>query len=64
MIHEGDKVKLITGEIALIDEVLEPNVAYIAGIFKKGGGVSVDQISYQDIYSVFEEVERPLAHAV
>jgi len=63
MIKEGDKIKLKTGEIASVDEILEDNVAYIAGIFKKDGGVSVEQIYYQDIASVFEEIERPLPKA-
>ena len=64
MIKEGDKIKLSTGEIALISEILEENVAYIAEIFKNGGGVSIEQISHQDIVSVFDEVERPLAKAM
>ena len=33
MVKEGDKIKLITGEIAIISEVLDENVAYIAEIF-------------------------------
>jgi hypothetical protein len=61
MINEGAKIKLITGEIALISEVLEVGVAYIAEIFKKTGGISIDQINHRDISSVFEEIERPLA---
>ena len=64
MIKEGDKVKLITGEIAVISEVLEDKTAYIAEIFKKEGGISIDQISYEDIASVFEEVERPIVKAM
>jgi len=63
MIKEGDRIKLKTGEIASIDEVLEENVAYIAGVFKKSG-LSVEQVFYKDIASVFEEVERPLPEAV
>ena len=64
MIKEGDKIKLTTGEIAVISEVLEENVAYIAEIFVKKGGVSIDQISYNDIASIFEEIERPVAQAI
>jgi len=64
MIKEGDKIKLATGEIAVISEVLEENVAYIAEIFVKGGGVSIDQIWHNDIASIFEEIERPLAQAI
>ena len=64
MIKEGDKIKLTTGEIAIISEVLEENVAYIAEIFLKEGGVSIDQISLNDIASIFEEIERPVAQAI
>jgi len=64
MIKEYDKVKLTTGEIARISEVLEEGVAYIADIFKKDGGISIEQIAYSDIASVFEEIERPIAKAV
>ena len=64
MIKEGDKIKLTTGEIAIISEVLEENVAYIAEIFVKEGGVSIDQISHNDIASIFEEIERHVAQAI
>ena len=60
MIKEGDKIRLATGEIALISEVLETDIAYIVEILKKDGGVEVDQISYKDIASIFEEIEQPL----
>ena len=61
MINEGDKIRLITGEIARIAEVLKADAAYIAEIFKKEGGVTVDQINHRDIESVFIETEQPLA---
>jgi len=64
VIKEYDKIKLKTGEIARIAEVLENGVAYVAEILKKGGGVSIEQISHQDIASVFEEIERPIGKAV
>ena len=64
MIKEGDKIKLLSGEIAFISEVLEDKVAYIAEILKKGGGAAIEQISYQDIASVFVEAETFLEHAV
>jgi len=64
MIKEGDKIKLITGEIAIISEVLEENVAYIAEIFAKDGGGSIEQIYHNDIASIFEEIERPVAQAI
>jgi len=62
MIHEYDKIKLKTGQLARVCEILEENVAYIAEIYKKDGRIdSVEQIAYIDIASVFEEVERPIA---
>lgn len=64
MIKEYDKIKLKTGEIARISEVLEENVAYIAEIFDNCGGISIEQIDYKDILSVFEEVEHILPQAV
>jgi len=64
MIKEYDKVKLTTGEIARIVEILEENVAFVVEIFKKGGGISIEQISYEDIASVFEEIEKPIRKAV
>jgi len=59
MINEGDKVKLKTGEIALIAEVLEDGVMYIAEIFTKSG-VSIDHLEHNDIASVFVEIENPI----
>ena len=64
MVKEYDKIKLKTGEIARISEILEDKVAYIAEIFTKSGGMSVEQIRYNDIASVFEEIERPVAKAI
>ena len=64
MIKEYDKVKLKTGEIARISEVLEDKVAYIADIFTKDGHISIEQIGYADIFSVFEEVEHTLAQTM
>jgi len=64
MIQEGDKVRLTTGEIAFISEVLEADVAYIAEIFRKNGGVEVDQISHTEIKSVYVENEVPISQAV
>jgi hypothetical protein len=60
MINEYDKVRLTTGEIARIVEVLEENIAYIAEVYRNDAGVSVEQISYGDISSVFEEIEHQL----
>jgi len=65
MIKEGDKVRLTTGEVAYISEILEMDVAYIAEIFRQNGDVSVtiEQISHDEIASVFEEIERPVLSA-
>ena len=64
VINEGDKIKLVTGEIAIISEVLESNVAYIAEVFSKKGGISIKQINQDDIISVFEEIEHPLSVSI
>jgi len=64
MIKEYDKIRLMSGEVARIVEILEENVAYVVEKLKQGGGVSIEQISYQDIASVFEETEHPLAKAM
>lgn len=58
MVKEGSKIKLITGEIALISEVLEGGKAYIVEVFHKGGGVSIEQILQREIASVFVETEH------
>jgi len=66
MINEYDKVRLKTGEIARISEVLELGVAYIAEIFRKNGesSITIDHIKHDDISSIFVETETPLAHAM
>jgi len=60
MIKESDKIKLKTGQIALISEVLEENEAYVAEVFDKSGGVCIEQILQNEIASVFVEVEQPV----
>ena len=60
MIREGDKIKLKTGEIAFISEILAENEAYAAEVFDKSGGVSVEQILHTEIASVFVEIEQPV----
>jgi len=64
MISEYDKVRLKTGELARISEVLEEGVAYIAEIFRKNGDFSVviEQIKHNEIESVFVETEKSLSH--
>jgi hypothetical protein len=64
MIKEGDKIKLETGEIALISEVLAENKAYVAEVFNKNGDVSIEQILQQEIVSVFVETEHQLKKAI
>ena len=66
MIKEYDKVRLKTGEIARISEVLEAGVAYIAEIFRPSNGfsVTIDDIRHDDIASVFIETETPLTQVV
>jgi len=64
MIKEGDKIKLETGEIALISEVLAENEAYVAEVFSKDGDVSIEQILQQEIASVFVETEHQLKKAI
>ena len=62
MIREYCKVRLNTGEIAHIVDILEQGKAYMAEIVRKNGefSVTIDQISHGDIVSVFTETETPL----
>jgi hypothetical protein len=62
MIKEGDKVRLKSGEIASIDEVMEEGIMYIGGIFRDDG-ISVEYIPHEDIKSVFVETEHPITAA-
>ncbi len=64
MIKEYDKVRLKTGEIARIAEILEQGKMYIGEIIRADKHVEIDHIAHEDIFSVFEEVERPLTRAV
>ena len=66
VVYEYAKVRLKTGEIAHIVEILKPNVAYIAEVVRKNGdfSVSVEQILHDEIASLFTETETPLAQAV
>ncbi len=61
MIKEYDKVRLKTGEIARIVEVLGQGKMYIGEIIRPDKHVEVDHVSPEDIVSVFEEIERPIA---
>jgi len=66
MIREYTKVRLKTGEIAHIIEILEQNVAYVAEIIRQSGefSVTIDQINHSEIESIFVETETPLSHAI
>ncbi len=64
MIHEGDKVRLKSGEIARIAEVLAQGKMYIGEIIRADKHVEIDHVAHEDIFSVFEEIERPLTKAV
>ena len=66
MIQEGDKVRLTTGEIARISEILGGGAAYIAEIYRKSDdfGITIDTVKSDDIRSVFVETEKLLAPAV
>jgi hypothetical protein len=61
-IKEGQKVKLKTGELAYISEVLyekDLGIGYIIEKFKKDGGMEMDTVFPRDIKSVIVEVEQP-----
>ena len=60
MINEGDKVKLKTGEVAFVSEVLEADVMYVAEVLTKCG-VSIEHVAYNEIESIFVETEMPVA---
>jgi hypothetical protein len=59
MIKLFDKIKLKTGEIARVVEILEPEVAFMADIAKEQGGYYTDTIKASDVSSVFVETEQP-----
>jgi hypothetical protein len=59
-INEYDKVRLKTGEIARVVEILEAGVLYIAEIHRKGEGVSVEHVEHGEVFSVFKEIEHPM----
>ena len=62
MIQEYVKVRLKTGEIAHIVEIVKHNNAYIAEIVRRNGdfSVSIEPILHDEIASVFVETETPL----
>jgi len=60
MLKEYDKVRLETGEVARIVEVLKDGVAYVAEVYKDDGKVSVEPVNIEDIKTVFVESEMPV----
>lgn len=62
VIKEGDKLRLVSGEIAVVSEVLKSGNAYVAEIFRKNGeiAVTVDTVLHNEISSVFVETEIPV----
>ena len=62
MIKEYDKVRLITGELARIVEIFS-DCDFLAEVANKDGDIEVKDINREQIASVFEELEKPLATA-
>ena len=64
MIKEYDKIRLKTGQIARVSEVLGNGAAFVVELFNNEGYVSVEQILADEIASVFEEIEHPFLPVV
>jgi len=62
LIKEYDKVRLITGELARIVEIFS-DFDFLAEVANKDGDIEVRDINRDQIASVFEELEKPLATA-
>ena len=60
MIAEYDKVRLKTGEIARIVEILDTNV-FLAEIATKSGDINTTEINKNNIRAKIVEVEQPLS---
>jgi hypothetical protein len=63
MIKEFTIVRLQTGEEAVIIDVLN-NFAYIAEIAPNTNNERIEEITYSDIVSVFEEYAYPVSPKV
>ena len=59
MIKEYDRIRLASGELGRILEILAPSV-FLAEIVRKGGGIDTAEISLSDIKSKFVEYEEPI----
>jgi predicted DNA-binding antitoxin AbrB/MazE fold protein len=62
MIKEFQKVRLKTGEEAVIVEILQKGRAFLADVKKADLEYETDEITADDIASVFVEVETPMAY--
>ena len=60
MIAEYDKVRLKTGEIARIVEILDSNV-FLAEIATESGNINTTEINKSNIRAKIVEVEQPLS---
>lgn len=60
LIKQFQKVRLKTGEEAVIVEILEENRVFLADVEKSEGDYETDEIHYDDIKSVFIETEQLL----
>lgn len=63
VINQYDIVKLRDGTRAVIVEVLEQGVAYIADVGDCPETWRTIDVRHEDIISVFEEIERPIRTA-
>ena len=63
VLNQYDVVKLRDGKRAVIVEVLEQGVAYIADVGDCPETWETVDIRHEDIVSVFEEIERPIRTA-
>ena len=60
MIEQYNKVKLKSGEYAIIVEICEQGVAYIADIEVEEGDYETETIYHSDILAKIVEVEQPM----
>ena len=60
IIKEFQKVRLKTGEKAVIVEVLQENKVFLADVEKGEDDFENDEINFNDIASIFIETEAPV----
>ena len=56
-ISEGQKIKLKTGEMARVADVLKGGEAFMVEVFAKSGGIRIETIWPSHIASIFVESE-------